>query len=65
LPIEDIVDEDAIAQAKQMGLTDPELLTGKMSNEVMQKMAYMKSKHRTSFLLRKWSQDGYFHKQKE
>ena len=25
----------------------------------------MKSKHRTGFLLRKWSQDGYFHKQQE
>ena len=34
LPIEDIVDDDAIKQAKKMGLTDPEFLTGRMSNEV-------------------------------
>lgn len=28
-------------------------------------MNYMKSKHRTSLVLRKWSQDGYFFKQNE
>ena len=48
--------------AKEMGLTDPEFQTGKMSNELKQKMNYMKSKHRTNLLLRKWSADGYFFK---
>lgn len=28
-------------------------------------MNFMKSKHRTNLLLRKWSQDGYFFKQQE
>jgi hypothetical protein len=46
-----------------MGLTEPDFLTGRMSNELVQKMSYMKSKHRTNMLLRKWSQDNYFHKQ--
>lgn len=55
LPIENVVDEEAIAQAKQMGLTEPGFLTGVMSNELKQKMNFMKSKHRTNLLLRKWS----------
>lgn len=65
LYIESVVDEEAIKSAKQMGLTDPAFLTGRMSNELVQKMCYMKSKHRTSLPLRKWSQDGYFFKQNE
>lgn len=36
-----------------------------MSNEVKQKMNYMKTKHRSNLLLRKWSSDGYFFKQNE
>ena len=65
LPIENIVDEDAIKEAKQMGLTAEVFLSGRMTNELVQKMNYMKSKHRTNILLSKWSQDGYFFKQKE
>lgn len=45
-----------------MGLTQPDLLAGRMSLDLCQKMSYMKSKHRTNLLLRKWSQDGYFFK---
>lgn len=48
-----------------MGLTQPDLLSGRMSNELTQKMSFMKSKHRTNLLLRKWSQDGYFFKQND
>ena len=48
-----------------MGLTDPDLLTGVMSNELKQKMCFMKTKHRSNLLLRKWSNDGYFFKQAE
>lgn len=48
-----------------MGLTDPEFLAGRMSNEMIQKMSYMKSKHRTNLLLRKWCQDQYFLKQND
>ena len=33
---------------------------GRMSNALIQKMNYMKSKHRSGLLLRKWSQDGYW-----
>lgn len=36
-----------------------------MSNEVKQKLNYMKSKHRSNLLLRKWSADGYYFKQNE
>ena len=46
-----------------MGLSEPGFLAGVMSNELKQKMSFMKSKHRTNLLLRKWSQDGYFFKQ--
>lgn len=46
-----------------MGLSEPEFLAGVMSNELKQKMSFMKSKHRTNLLLRKWSQDRYFFKQ--
>jgi uncharacterized protein YnzC (UPF0291/DUF896 family) len=63
LPIENEIDEEAIKHAKAMGLTEPEFLAGKMSNELVQKMNYMKSKHRTNLLLKKWSQDNYFYKQ--
>lgn len=35
LPIETYVDEEAINEAKQMGLTQPDLLTGRMSNELV------------------------------
>ena len=35
LPIESVVDEDAIKQAKAMGLTEPEFLAGKMTNELV------------------------------
>jgi hypothetical protein len=48
-----------------MGLTAEVFLSGRMTNELVQKMNYMKSKHRTNILLSKWSQDGYFFKQKE
>jgi hypothetical protein len=33
--IESVVDEDAIKAAKEMGLTAPEFLTGRMSNELI------------------------------
>lgn len=61
IDIENIVDEDAIKFAKAMGLP-AEFCTGKMSNELKQKMNYMKSKHRSSLLLRKWPADGYYFK---
>jgi hypothetical protein len=35
LPIETFVDEEAINEAKQMGLTHPDLLQGRMSNELV------------------------------
>ena len=34
-----------------------------MSNALTQKMAYMKTKHRSEMLLRKWSKDEYWRKQ--
>ena len=63
LPIETVVDEQAIKEAKAMGLTGSDFLGGKMTNELVQKMNFMKSKHRSSLLLKKWSQDNYFYKQ--
>ena len=36
-----------------------------MSNTLVQKMNYMKSKHRSNLILRKWSQDGYWCRQNE
>ena len=36
-----------------------------MSNEVKQKLDYMKSKHRSGLLLKNWSRDGYWCKQNE
>ena len=44
---------------------DPCFRTGKMSHELKQKMAYMKSKHRSEMLLRKWAQDGYWCRQND
>ena len=36
-----------------------------MSNCLVQKMNYMKSKHRSNLLLRKWSADGYWCRQND
>ena len=44
---------------------DPCFRTGMMSHELKQKMAYMKSKHRSEMLLRKWAQDGYWCRQND
>lgn len=60
-----MIDHEAIAYAREAGLKDPVFRTGRMSNAVVQKMNYMKSKHRSNFLLRKWSQDGYWCRQNE
>lgn len=60
-----MIDHEAIAYARQAGLTDPVFKTGKMPNDVVQKMNYMKSKHRSNLLLRQWSADGYWQKQNE
>lgn len=60
LPIENMIDHEAIAYAREAGLTDPIFKTGRMSNAVVQKLNYMKSKHRSGLLLRKWSADGYW-----
>lgn len=60
LPIENMIDHEAIAYARQSGLTDPVFKTGRMSNALVQKLNYMKSKHRSNLLLRKWSADGYW-----
>ena len=59
VPVESVVDQQAIEECKKFGLynLDPCFRTGKMSHELKQKMGYMKSKHRTDMLLRKWSQD--------
>ena len=59
VPVESVVDQQAIEECKNFGLynLDPCFRTGKMSQELKQKMGYMKSKHRTDMLLRKWSQD--------
>ena len=65
LPIENMIDHEAIAYARQAGLVDPIFKTGKMSSQLIQKMNYMKSKHRSNLLLRKWSQDGYWCRQNE
>ena len=65
LPIEQTIDEEAIGYAKGAGLKDPIFHTGRLSNCTLQKLNYMKSKHRTSFLLRKWSADGYWYKQND
>ena len=51
LPLEDLVDHEAIAYAKKAGITDESLLSGTMSNGLIQKMNYMKSKHRSGLLL--------------
>ena len=63
LPIENMIDHEAIAYARKAGLTDPVFKTGKMSNQLLQKMNYMKSKHRSNLLLRKWTADGYWCRQ--
>ena len=60
-----MIDHEAIAYARQSGLTDPVFKTGKMSNPVVQKMNYMKSKHRSNLILRQWSADGYWQKQND
>ena len=65
LPIENMIDHEAIAYARDSGLTDPVLKSGKMGNSLVQKMNYMKSKHRSNLLLRKWSQDGYWCRQND
>lgn len=65
LPLENMIDHEAIAYARQAGLTDPVFKTGRMSNALVQKMNYMKSKHRSNMLLRKWSSDGYWCRQNE
>ena len=65
LPIEEVIDNEAIRYAQKSGLTAQHLLTGKMSNEVKQKLDYMKSKHRSGLLLKNWSRDGYWCKQNE
>ena len=65
LPIENMIDHEAIAYARESGLTDPVFKTGRMSNTLVQKMNYMKSKHRSNMILRKWSQDGYWCRQNE
>ena len=65
LPIENMIDHEAIAYARNSGLTDPVFKQGRMPNPLVQKMNYMKSKHRSHLLLRKWSQDGYWCRQNE
>ena len=60
-----MIDHEAIAYARNAGLTDPVFKTGRMSNALVQKMNYMKSKHRSNLLLRKWSADGYWCRQNE
>ena len=57
-----MVDHEAIEESKRFGLydLDPCFQTGRMSHELKQKMGYMKSKHRTDMLLRKWAQDNYW-----
>ena len=67
IPIENVMDHQAIEECKKQGLydLDPCFRTGKMSHELKQKMAYMKSKHRSEMLLRKWAQDGYWCRQND
>mmetsp|Transcript_25482 Transcript_25482/g.34045 ORF Transcript_25482/g.34045 Transcript_25482/m.34045 type:complete len:217 (+) Transcript_25482:481-1131(+) len=60
-----MIDHEAITYARESGLTDPVFKTGRMSNGLVQKMNYMKSKHRSHLLLRKWSADGYWCRQNE
>lgn len=60
-----MIDHEAITYAREKGLTDPVFKTGKMQNGLVQKMNYMKSKHRSSLLLRKWSIDGYWCRQND
>ena len=60
-----MIDHEAIAYARNSGLTDPVFKQGRMPNALVQKMNYMKSKHRSHLLLRKWSQDGYWCRQNE
>ena len=57
-----MVDLKAIEMTKEYGLTDPAFLSGRMSNETLQKINYMKTKHRSNFLLQKWSSDQYWTK---
>ena len=59
------MDHEAIQYARSAGLTDPVFKTGKMSNKLLQKMNYMKSKHRSNLLLRNWSADGYWCRQND
>lgn len=60
LPLENMVDHEAIAYARDAGLTDPVFRTGKMSTKLLQKINYTKVKHRGGHLLREWSKDGYW-----
>lgn len=60
-----MVDHEAINYAKKAGLSDITFRTGKMSNGLIQKMDYMKSKHRSNLLLQKWSHDGYWCRQND
>ena len=65
LPLENMVDYEAIAYAKKAGLTDPVFRTGKMSTQLKQKINYTKVKHRGGHLLRHWSKDGYWCRQND
>lgn len=59
LPLENMIDHEAIAYAREAGLTDPVFLSGRMSTELVQKINFIKCKHRP-ILLRKWISDGYW-----
>ena len=48
LPIELLIDQEAINVAKNAGLTDPVFTTGRMSDELAQKIAYIKLQNRSN-----------------
>lgn len=71
-----MVDNEAIEFARLAGLTDHLLKdssgsnarffkTGCMSDATIEKMNYMKTMYRSQKLLKDWSKDGYWQRQRE
>lgn len=80
LPLELIVDQGMIEYARNEGITDADLLEGKMRLDTCQQMSEAKLKHRTcksklnfhnidslnlALKLEHWSRDDYYLKQKK
>mmetsp|Transcript_18469 Transcript_18469/g.31607 ORF Transcript_18469/g.31607 Transcript_18469/m.31607 type:complete len:260 (+) Transcript_18469:274-1053(+) len=65
LPLETQIDHQMIQYARDEGITDEDLLTGRMSEAICNIMNHAKLKHRSSLKLENWSRDGYYTRQGE